>query len=76
MLGDSRVREILIPRQIAMYIGKKHVRMSFVRLGATFSNRDHTTVMNAVEKIENKIKEDSQLLREVRTIEKEVGITA
>jgi chromosomal replication initiator protein len=76
MLGDSRVREILIPRQIAMYIGKKHVRMSFVRLGATFSNRDHTTVMNAVEKIETKMKEDGQLLREVRTIEKEVGITA
>ena len=76
MLGDSRVREILIPRQIAMYIGKKHVRMSFVRLGATFSNRDHTTVMNAVEKIETKMKEDGQLLREVRTIEMEVGITA
>ena len=74
MLGQSRVREVLIPRHIAMYIGKKYLRMSFVRLGATFSNRDHTTVMHAVGKIENKIQEDAQLLREVRTIEREVGL--
>ncbi len=76
MLGASRVREILIPRHIAMYIGKKHLRMSFVRLGESFSNRDHTTVMHAVGKIEKKILEDSQMLREIRTIEREVGFTA
>ena len=74
MLGQSRVREVLIPRQIAMYMGKKHLRMSFVRLGESFSNRDHTTVMHAVEKIENKLSEDPQLLREVRTLEREVGL--
>ncbi len=74
MLGQSRVREVLIPRHIAMYIGKKHLRMSFVRLGESFSNRDHTTVMHAVEKIENKITEDPQLMREVRTLEREVGL--
>src|SRR3989338_1099111 len=72
MLGQSRVREVLIPRHIAMYMGKKFLRMSFVRLGETFSNRDHTTVMHAVGKIENKIQEDAQLLRELRTIEREV----
>lgn len=74
MLGGSRVREILIPRQIAMYIGKKYLRMSYVRLGESFSNRDHTTVMHAVGKIEKKLLEDVQLVREVRTIEKEVGL--
>lgn len=74
MLGQSRVREVLMPRHIAMYMGKKFLRMSFVRLGETFSNRDHTTVMHAVGKIENKIQEDAQLLREVRTIEREVGL--
>jgi chromosomal replication initiator protein len=76
MLGQSRVREVLIPRQIAMYMGKKSLRMSFVRLGEAFSHRDHTTVMHAVGKIENKIQEDAQMLREVRTIEREVGLAA
>ncbi len=74
MLGQSRVREVLVPRHIAMYIGKKHLRMSFVRLGESFSNRDHTTVMHAVEKIETKLSEDPQLLREIRTLEREVGL--
>jgi len=74
MVGQSRVREILVPRQIAMFLGKKYLRMSFVRLGEMFSNRDHTTVMNAVEKIEQKLHNDPQLLREVRAIEQELGV--
>lgn len=74
MLSESRVRDILVPRQIAMYLGKKYLRMSYVRLGASFNNRDHTTVMHAVEKITSKLGDDPQLKREVRTIEREVGL--
>lgn len=73
MVGNSRVREILFPRQIAMFLGKKYLRMSFVRLGELFSNRDHTTVMNAVGKIDDRMQNDPQLLREVRAIERELG---
>jgi chromosomal replication initiator protein len=74
MIGQSRVREILLPRQIAMYLGKKHHQMSYVRLGEVFSGRDHTTVMNALTKIEEKLHNDPQLLREVRAVEQEVGL--
>ncbi len=74
MIGSSRVREILIPRQIAMFLGRKHQRMSYVRLGEIFSNRDHTTVMNAVGKIEKRMHDDPQLLREVRAIEQELKV--
>ncbi|HVW66781.1 MAG TPA: chromosomal replication initiator protein DnaA [Candidatus Peribacteraceae bacterium] len=72
MIGQSRVREILMPRQIAMFLLKKYLRMSYVRLGELFNGRDHTTVMNAVEKIESKLQNDPQLLREVRALEKEM----
>jgi len=72
MVGQSRVREILIPRQIAMFLCKKYLRMSHVRIGELFEGRDHTTVMNAVEKIESKLQNDPQLLREVRALEKEL----
>ncbi len=72
MIGQSRVREILVPRQIAMQLLKKYLRMSYVRIGEVFEGRDHTTVMNAVEKIESKLQNDPQLLREVRAIEKEL----
>jgi len=74
MLGASRIREILVPRQIAMFLGKKHLRLSYVRLGEIFSNRDHTTVMNAVSKIEDKLQNDPQLLREMRSLERELGV--
>lgn len=72
MVGSSRVREILVPRQIAMFLAKKYLRMSFVRIGEMFSGRDHTTVMNAVGKIEKTLQNDPQLLREVRSLEKEL----
>ncbi len=73
MIGASRVKEILLPRQIAMFLGKKYLRISYVRLGEIFSGRDHTTVMNACEKIEQKMQGDPQLLREVRALEQELG---
>jgi len=73
MLGQSRVKEILLPRQIAMFLGKKYLRATHVHQGEIFSNRDHTTVMNACEKIEAKMQTDPQLLREVRAIEQELG---
>lgn len=74
IIGTSRVREILVPRHIAMFLGKKHLRMTHVKLGEFFGNRDHTTVMHAVGKIEAKIQSDAQLLREVRALEQEIGL--
>ncbi len=73
MMSQSRVREILIPRQIVMHLLKKYLRTSFVRIGECFGGRDHTTVMNAVTKIESRMQNDAQMMREVRAIEKELG---
>lgn len=73
MVGASRVREILVPRQIVMHLSKKYLRLSYVRIGELFSHRDHTTVMNAVSKIEKQMMNDPQLLREVRALEKELN---
>jgi chromosomal replication initiator protein len=72
MMGESRVREILLPRQIAMFLLKKYLRMSQVRIGEVFGGRDHTTVINSLNKIEEKLQNDPQLLREVRSLEKEL----
>lgn len=74
MLGKSRVREILTPRHIAMYLGKAHKHMSYVSIGRIFSHRDHTTVMNAVKKITKNMQTDAQLLREIRALAQELGL--
>ena len=47
LCSTNRSRNLVLARQIAMYLGKKYLRMSFVRLGETFSHRDHTTVSQA-----------------------------
>jgi chromosomal replication initiator protein len=72
MMGQSRVREILLPRQIVMYLAKQYLRASYEHIGEVFSGRDHTTVMNSFEKIQAKMQQDPQLLREVRALEKEL----
>jgi chromosomal replication initiator protein len=48
--------------------------MSYVRIGEVFGNRDHTTVMNAVKKIEEVLQADPQMLREVRALEQELDL--
>jgi chromosomal replication initiation ATPase DnaA len=74
LVGQSRVREVLLPRQIAMFIGKQYLNISFVRLGEAFGNRDHTTVMNAFRKIERHSQSDHNVLREVHTLTAELGL--
>ncbi|MDA0376434.1 MAG: chromosomal replication initiator protein DnaA [bacterium] len=74
LIGQSRVREVLLPRQMAMYIGKEYLGVSFVRLGEAFGNRDHTTVMNAHKKIARNTQGDSNVLREVHTLTTELGL--
>jgi chromosomal replication initiator protein len=49
--GKARSKNILIPRQIAMYLVKKHLDKSLVDIGNAFGGRDHTTVINSLEKV-------------------------
>ena len=74
VMGASRSREYMVPRQIIMYLAKTKLRMSLVKIGQNFGNRNHTTVMHAIKKIQKQIKNDRQLLRDVNAIAKEAGI--
>ncbi|MDX8412565.1 MAG: chromosomal replication initiator protein DnaA [Mariprofundales bacterium] len=56
--GIKRKKNIVLPRQIAMYISKEMTTMSLPEIGEAFGGKDHTTVLYAVRKIETKRKED------------------
>ena len=47
----NRARSVARPRQVAMYIAKMQLGLSLPQIGRRFGNRDHTTVMHAVKKI-------------------------
>ena len=57
LISTKKSNDIAHPRQIAMYLCRTVAGMSFPKIGAEFGNRDHTTVMHAVNKIEKEIKE-------------------
>ena len=68
MLSPRRSRSLARPRQIAMYLAKKYTTNSLPEIGRKFSNRDHTTVIHAVKKIEELIKNDNEIKHSVTEI--------
>jgi chromosomal replication initiator protein len=68
LLGPSRLRTVLIPRQVAMYLGREVAKLPLAVIGRHFGGRDHTTVMNAVRKIEAAMAEDAELAGRVREL--------
>lgn len=63
--GKRRNKEIVRPRQIAMYLLRKENSMSFPSIGDYFGGRDHTTAMHACEKIEKLLERDEELVQEI-----------
>ena len=70
MLSSRRSRSLARPRQIAMYLAKQHTTNSLPDIGRKFSNRDHTTVIHAVKKIDELIKNDNDIRQSVIEIKK------
>ncbi|GIL17187.1 MAG: chromosomal replication initiator protein DnaA [Oligoflexia bacterium] len=50
--STTRAKQIVIPRQISMYLIKKHLDKSLVDIGRAFGGKDHTTVMNSLERVQ------------------------
>ena len=72
MLSPRRSRSLARPRQIAMYLAKQHTTNSLPDIGRKFSNRDHTTVIHAVKKIDELIKKDNEIRQSVLEIKKKI----
>ncbi len=70
MLSSRRSRSLARPRQIAMYLSKQYTTNSLPDIGRKFSNRDHTTVIHAVKKIEELIKKDDEIKQNIVAIKK------
>ncbi len=68
LIRQSRKREYVTPRQVAMYIIRKELETSLPMIGEIFGGRDHTTVIHAVDKIQNLAKEKDSLKQEISLI--------
>jgi len=68
LLRQSRRKEFVKPRQIAMYLMREELENSFPSIGEHFGGRDHTTVMHAVEKIGKLLSEKESMKQELDLI--------
>ena len=66
--GKKRVKNIVVPRQIAMYLSRELTDNSLPKIGAEFGGKDHTTVIHAHEKIQRLMKQDLTIQNEIAEI--------
>ncbi|MBI2453879.1 chromosomal replication initiator protein DnaA [Candidatus Peregrinibacteria bacterium] len=72
--GAQRKREIMIPRQVCMYLIYEILGHSYDTIGDYFSGRNHTTVLHSYNKIRSRIGKDSKLLQDIHSLKKEMGL--
>ncbi len=70
--SKKRTKAIAFPRQVAMYISRELTDLSLPKVGEEFGGRDHSTVIHAVDKITEGIKEDINLKNTVDNLVKEI----
>lgn len=68
LFEKTRRREVVKPRQVAMYLLRADTNTSYPFIGQKFGRRDHTTAIHAYKKIDNSIKKDEKLSREIEEI--------
>ncbi len=65
LLSPRRARSVVVPRQIGMYLAKKLTSRSLPEIGRRFGGRDHSTVLHAVRKIDDMMRGDEKLAKEL-----------
>jgi chromosomal replication initiator protein len=73
LLSKDRHKSVAFARHVAMYLCKQRLKCSFPELGRAFGNRDHTTVMSAVRKIESLRSESAEVRADIEAIERKLG---
>jgi chromosomal replication initiator protein len=68
--SEKRVRSIMLPRQVAMYLARKMTGLSLVGIGEKFGGRDHATIIHSIKKIEGEIKLKRDLKSTVEKLER------
>ena len=73
LCGNKRSSKIVMPRQVAMYLCREILAIPLKNVGQYLGNRDHTTVMHGVEKIEKELQNNEQLQNTIDTLKKKIN---
>ncbi len=68
LTGQSRKKELVVPRQIVMYLMRKEINASYPSIGQELGGRDHTTAMHAFNKIDREYNEDEKTKQSIDSV--------
>jgi chromosomal replication initiator protein len=68
-----RSRQVLLPRQVGMYLARQLTELSLEQIGAYFGGRDHSTVLHACRKVEQALTQDASLSGAVRQLHSDLA---
>jgi chromosomal replication initiator protein len=71
--GQRRLKQLVRPRHVAMYLVRKYTELSFPEIGRAFGNRDHATVQHACKKIKTELQKDVDLRTAVQALERNLA---
>jgi chromosomal replication initiator protein len=70
ILSERRHRSVVLPRQIGMYLAKQLTARSLPEIGRRFGDRDHTTVLHAIRKIDKEIETNTRMRDEIEELKR------
>ncbi len=74
LIGPRRDKDIVVPRQIAMYLMRQELGLSFPKIAQAVGGRDHTTAMHSVTKIEKLSDKDETVRTDIAAIKQQLGV--
>ena len=76
LASKRRTRDIMVPRQVAMYLIKEFLDLPLQSIGETFGGRDHSTVIHSLKKVEERLNGDPAFRGRVDEVRKELAQSA
>lgn len=70
--GSSRTKEVVLPRQVAMYLAKEMINESLMMLASYFNGRTHSTFLHACKSVERRAAEDELLRRQINMVRQNI----
>ncbi len=74
LLSKRRNKSITMPRQVGMWLARRHTRFSLEEIGGYFGGRDHTTVMHAIKSVDSKITLNDQLDQDLTRLQSRLSL--
>ena len=73
MTGKRRTANIVFPRQVAMYLARRHTKASLEQIGETFGGRDHGTVLHACKTVSVRTKREDLVRQTIENFDTQLS---